>query len=64
MTLYALMGQEKYIQNQESYVIYIQEWRIKKTFGPWPSSNGQKGQTKDIIEIIRNFDLENISVKL
>ncbi len=34
MTLYALMGQEKYIQNQESYVIYIQEWRIKKTFGP------------------------------
>ncbi len=30
----------------------------------WPSSKGQKGQTKVNIKIIRDFDVENISVKL
>ncbi len=30
----------------------------------WPSSKVQKGQTKVNIELVRDFDVENISVKL
>ncbi len=30
----------------------------------WPISNGQKGATKVNIELVRDFDVENISVKL
>ncbi len=30
----------------------------------WPSSNGQKGHTKVNIEQVRDFDVENICVKL
>ncbi len=30
----------------------------------WPISKGQKGQTKVNIELIKDFDVENISVKL
>ncbi len=34
------------------------------TIWTWPSSKGQKGQTKVNIELVWDFDVENISVKL
>ncbi len=46
------------------FVQVLQSYRVHKASWPWASSKVQKGHTKVSVELVQDFDVENIPIKL
>ncbi len=46
------------------YLQFLQSYRFLKAAWPWASLKVRKGHTKINIELIRDFDVENTTIKL
>ncbi len=48
----------------KQYWQFLQSYRFHKAAWPWATLKVQKGHTKINIELIRDFDVENTTIKL